>query len=120
MDLSLSTLVLINGFQKDYKNKTMKKIHLTLMLLISVTSLFGQRFSNGGNRGVIESLPIADIDIVTDNVLKFTRSTLPFFSDVNVIELDYQTANFFSSPALKINNSITPGKCFRVVESSNL
>lgn len=67
------------------------------------------------NNGIIDSLPIADIDIVTDNVLKFTRSTLPFFSDVNVIELDYQTANFFSSPALKINNSISPGQNYHTI-----
>ena len=33
-------------FRKTIKNKTMKKIYLTLMLLISVASLFGQRFTN--------------------------------------------------------------------------
>ena len=33
-------------FRKTIKNKTMKKIYLTVMLLISVASLFGQRFSS--------------------------------------------------------------------------
>ena len=75
----------------------------------------------GGGGGIIESLPIADVNILTDNKLTLTKPALTFFSTDILMDLDYQTGSALSNTGIRMFGTVdgTPATRINTIYSSS-